>query len=324
MTAPHEASLYLECGAPAVMDFAYGGRPHLRELYEKGKLARWDANVALDWRIDVDPEAPLAYDDVFLPVYGSPIWLQAGSAEQTQIRHHYQAHTLSQFLHGEQAALLAAGRLIQVMPHALGKQFAAQQADDEARHIEVFERLISEKVGTRYGMDEGVLAFFKMGLSDPRWDFAVLTSQILIEGLALGLLQRLRDFSRNKLIKSIAMYIMADEARHVAFGLDELGDYYAQLSDAELRERAEFAQDGLDTLRRKLNPTAVWRELGLSERLDPAAPAQQSFERTMSKLTTRLEAMLERIRLRQSRGGVDAATRLQTWAMADERVFQKS
>jgi hypothetical protein len=317
-----DQQLHLECGAHAVMDFNYAsGRPQLRQLYEKGKLSRWDANVALDWSIEVDPECPLAYDDVFLPVYGSAIWTQASSAEQIQIRHHYQAYTLSQFLHGEQAALIAAGRLVQVMPTALAKQFAAQQADDEARHIEVFERLISEKVGTRYGMDQGVSEFFSVGLSDPRWDFSVLTSQILIEGLALGLLQRLRDFSRNKLIKSAAMYIMADEARHVAFGLDELGIHYAQLTDQELRERAEFAQDGLNTLLRKLNPATVWKQLGMSDKVHPNAPAQESFQRTVTRLTNRLETMLEKLRLRDHKGGIDAKTRLDTWALADERLF---
>lgn len=319
-----QPKLHIKSESDTVLDFSYRTtRQQLADLYEKGKQAQWDADKALDWSIEVDHESPLAYDDVFLPVYGSPMWKNATSQEQREIRHHYQAYTLSQFLHGEQAALLAAGRLVQVLPDALGKQFAAQQAADEARHIEVFKRLINDKIGTHYAMDRGVAEFFAIGMTDTRWDFAVLTSQILIEGLALGLLQRLRDFSRNKLIKSAAMYIMADEARHVAYGLDELHGYYAQLSEQELRERSEFARDGLSTLLGRLNPSTVWKHLGLSDQIDGHGAASQSFERTISRLTTRLEVMLERLRLRESRGGVDAATRLQTWADADQRLFRQ-
>lgn len=317
-----QASLDLNCNSAVVLDFKYDSeKGALLDLYEKGKKAQWDAEKVLDWSIPVDPDNPLSYDDIFLPVYGTPLWSNSNSHEQAEIRHHYQAYTLSQFLHGEQAALVAAGRLIQVLPCALGKQFAAQQAADEARHIEVFRRIVADKIGTAYQMDPGVSEFFSIGLSDPRWDFAMLTSQILIEGLALGLLQRLRDFSRNKLIKSAAMYIMADEARHVAYGLDELGEYYSHLSSYELRERADFARDGLNTLQKRLNPAAVWKHLGLSDAVPRDGVAMQGFDRAVNRLSLRMEAMLEKLRLKEAKGGVEASVRLNTWEIADSRIF---
>lgn len=320
-----DTRLDLHCPTNVVLDLGYDhDRRPLLDLYNKGKNAQWDIDTQLDWSIPLDRDNPMSYDDRFLPVFGTPLWTTSDSREQADIRHHYQAYTLSQFLHGEQAALVAAGRLIQVLPCTLGKQFAAQQAADEARHIEVFRRLLVDKVGTAYPMDKGVSDFFAMGLSDERWDFAVLTSQILIEGLALGLLQRLRDFSRNKLLKSAAMYIMADEARHVAYGLDELGLYYRELTDAELRERADFARDGLHTLQKRLNPAAVWQHLGLEDQVPQDSQAMQNFTRAVDGLSARMEAMLEKLRLRPHKGGVDAAVRLSTWESADQRVFSKA
>ncbi len=143
---------------------------------------------------------------------------------------------------------MAAAKLVQVLPTIEGKQFAATQVVDEARHVELFSRLITDKIGLSYPIDTGLQSLIECGLADNRWDMVVLTTQILIEGLALVSLQHLRDFSHHPLIQSLALYVMEDEARHVAYGTTVLGNYLQQLTSAEQRERHEFIQTGLDLL----------------------------------------------------------------------------
>ena len=57
-----------------------------------------------------------------------------------------QAWMVSQFLHGEQGALVVAARLVEVVPDLDSKFYAASQAVDEARHVEAFSRYLREKV----------------------------------------------------------------------------------------------------------------------------------------------------------------------------------
>jgi hypothetical protein len=233
-----------------VFDWAYDSKASsLQNLYSKSKQAQWDAAERIDWQQDLDPENPFGYDDRLMPLSGTAAWAKASTKERANVRHQYQAYMINQFLHGEQAALLAAARLVQVLPDAMGKQMAAQQVADEARHIEVFERLIREKIQIRYPADAGLKALIEEGLRDSRWDFVVLTTQVLIEGMALVSLQQLRDFSRNPLICTIGNYVMADEARHVAYGQHLLKNHLSQLSACEKKQRHDFLTEGIEKLK---------------------------------------------------------------------------
>ena len=49
---------------------------------------------------------------------------------------------MSQFLHGEQGALLVASQLVSCAPTFNAKMYAASQTFDEARHVEVFNRYL--------------------------------------------------------------------------------------------------------------------------------------------------------------------------------------
>jgi hypothetical protein len=66
--------------------------------------------------------------------------------------------------------MLAAGRLVAVLPCVQSKQFAAVQAADEARHVEVFP------------IDSGSKGLMEQGLTGSIWDMVVLTTLVLIEG----------------------------------------------------------------------------------------------------------------------------------------------
>jgi hypothetical protein len=53
-----------------------------------------------------------------------------------ELRYHSQVFNLSQFLHGEQGALICAARIVQDVPTIESKFYAATQVMDEARHVE--------------------------------------------------------------------------------------------------------------------------------------------------------------------------------------------
>ena len=71
---------------------------------------------------------------------GSPIasW---GEREFTAIAIEMLNASLSQFMHGEQGAMLTAAKLVETVPWIDAKYYAATQTMDEARHTEVFAAL---------------------------------------------------------------------------------------------------------------------------------------------------------------------------------------
>jgi hypothetical protein len=179
------------------------------------------------------------------------------------VRHHLQASQISQFMHGEQGALIATSKIVQTAPDLDSKYYAATQVMDEARHVEAYSRLLHEKFELAYPITHGLSSLLEQGLSDRRWDMTYLTMQILIEGLALAAFQRIRDQSKNPLAAAVNAYVMQDEARHVAFGRIALRDYYPQLSDAERNETEEFVVDACWHMRDRFNQLEVWQRLGL-------------------------------------------------------------
>ena len=60
------------------------------------------------------------------------------------------------------------------------------------------------------------------------------------------------------LIKQITQYIMADEARHVAFGVMSLRDVYPDMTDAERKDREEFTIDACYLMRDRFDAAEVY------------------------------------------------------------------
>jgi hypothetical protein len=238
-------------------------REALLQLYAKGKKQQWDAAERIDWSLDLDPENPMMLDDRVIQIYGTDIWNRMTEKEHCQVRHHLQASQISQFMHGEQGALIATAKIVQTVPDLDSKFYAATQVMDEARHVEAYSRLLHEKFELAYPITPGLKALLEDGLSDSRWDMTYLTMQILIEGLALAAFQRIRDQSKNPLASAINAYVMQDEARHVAFGRLALRDFYPQLTDAERKEREDFAVTACWHMRDRFNQREVWERLGL-------------------------------------------------------------
>jgi len=239
------------------------GRDKLLTLYDKGKKQQWDAAERIDWSIDLDPDNPMGLDDRSVQIHGSPVWERLTDQEKGKVRHHLQAQTLSQFMHGEQGALIATAKIVQTVPDIESKFYASTQVMDEARHVEAYARLLHEKLDLVYPITPGLKALLENTLTDRRWDMTYLGMQILIEGLALAAFQRIRDTASNPLAAAVNAYVMQDEARHVAFGRLALRDYYPQLSDAERDEREEFVVEACYHMRDRFNQREVWGNLGL-------------------------------------------------------------
>ena len=91
-----------------------------------------------------------------------------------------------------------------------------------------------------------------------------LGMQIMVEGLALAAFGvHAHQLTTEPLIKQLLRYVMCDEARHVAFGVLSLRDYYREQNEAELRERQEFVYEGSLRMRDRFLHQEVWERLGM-------------------------------------------------------------
>ncbi len=253
---------------PAAFETAFrweyaDGRGDLLNLYRKGKKLQWDAADRIDWSQDLDPENPEGLPDESIPIFGWDGFAKLTAAEKADVRRHYQSWQLSQFLHGEQGALICTAKIVQQVPHMDAKFYAATQVVDEARHVEAYSRLLHEKFELAYPINPQLKALLDQILRDSRWDMTYLGMQILIEGLALAAFELIRDGASNPLAASVNAYVMQDEARHVAFGRLALRDFYPKLTAKERDEREEFVVEACYLMRDRFLAEEVWETLGL-------------------------------------------------------------
>jgi hypothetical protein len=254
----------LDSSATAVFNWEYdAGRDRLLALYEKGKEKQWNTNARLDWSIEVDPGSPDNAADTTIPIYGSDMWERMDERARRELRHHMGAWMNSQFLHGEQGALICASKIVQTCPDLDSKFYAATQVMDEARHMETYSRYLREKIELAYPINPHLRTLLDDVVRDSRWDMTNLGMQVLIEGLALAAFSMIRDFSSEPLAKALNTYVMQDEARHVAFGRLALRELYPQLTAAERADREEFIVYACYLMRDRFRGEEVWEHLGL-------------------------------------------------------------
>jgi P-aminobenzoate N-oxygenase AurF len=239
------------------------GRDRLLSLYQKGKDKQWDSTKRIDWSIEVEPTNPVGMPEMYNPFMGTPVWNKMNQKERDNFTHHQAAWTWSQFLHGEQGAMICAARIVETVPDNDSKFYGATQVMDEARHVETFARFLQDKVGTVFPMNSDLASLLNDALQAKEWDYAYLGMQVLIEGLALAAFGVLRDMAENPLAKQLLAYVMQDEARHVAFGRLALRDAYKELSDKERSEREDFVVEGCWLMRNRFLGTEVYETLGM-------------------------------------------------------------
>ena len=133
---------------------------------------------------------------------------------------------------------------------------------DEARHTEVFAKYLRTKLGEAYPMSPFLKEQIWSLLEDPRWDIAYLGMQIVIESLALAAFGDMLRRTQEPLLTKLLRYVMSDEARHVAFGVLTLSEFYRDLSEVELKERQEFLVDATLNSRSRATTPEVWERMG--------------------------------------------------------------
>ena len=240
----------------------YGiNRQDLRNLYEKAKREQWNASDQIAWSTDVDPEAEHV-PDIQIPIYGTHIWEKLTPGEIRKLRRESLSWTLSQFMHGEQGALLATAQIVDATPSFDAKLYGSSQVMDEARHVEVYARYLREKMTRQYPVNRHLRALLDQILTDGRWDMKYLGMQIMVEGLAMAAFGFMHQTCAEPLLKDLTHYVMKDESRHVAFGVLALQEYYKDLSASERRVREEFLYEGCRLMRDRLLMEDVWEEMG--------------------------------------------------------------
>jgi P-aminobenzoate N-oxygenase AurF len=262
-----------------------GQRPKLRELYEKGKASQWNASTDIDWSQQITFGTPLPdvaenVDDLLRRQSGSPVPRELHDA----FRWEHHAWMTSQFLHGEQGALMATARLVETVPDIDAKLYASSQVVDEARHVEAFARY-SDRLGVSYPINPSLQAMLSDIISESRWDIIYLGNQIIVEGIALAAF-RLRDAtSFDPVIKRITELVAKDEARHVAFGVLSLKGLYTELSSRERAEREEFIKESALLMSDRFRLTEVWERMDLDVAAGTAYtrndPQMIAFQRMM-------------------------------------------
>ena len=236
-------------------------RADLTNLYEKAKREQWNATSQLAWDTDVDPEREIV-PDFQIPVYGTHIWERLTEAEIRKLRREALSWTLSQFMHGEQGALLATAQIVDATPLIESKFYAASQVMDEARHVEVYSRYLRDKLSGSYPINRHLRTLLDQILTDGRWDMKYLGMQIMVEGLAMAAFGYMHKMCVEPLLTELTHYVMRDESRHVAFGVLSLNEQFLSLSAAERREREEFLYEGCRLMRDRLLMEDVWEVMG--------------------------------------------------------------
>jgi para-aminobenzoate N-oxygenase AurF len=237
-------------------------RKELRALYERAKVEQWNAQTTPDWSVPVEV-TPDKYPDERIPFFGTEYWERLNEKEKQEVRVGVTSWSLSQFMHGEQGALLATAKIVKSVPNMDAKFYAATQVMDEARHVEVYHKYLTEKLEGSWPITPPLRTLLDAILTDSRWDMTYLGMQILVEGLALAAFGMIYQTTKEPLIKQITQYIMADEARHVAFGVMSLRDIYPEMTASELADREEFTIEACRMMRDRFDMAELYERIGL-------------------------------------------------------------
>ena len=276
----------------AHFDFTYpADHPEMQVLYQRAKQGQWDADM-LPWQISVDPEnheVPLIPEDFIGWDDLHTAGIHLSEKEKQRLLYSITAWMLSQFLHGEQGALFAAAQVTEAVQFFDGKLYGATQVMDEGRHVEVFHRYLTQKLGKLYQVNDNLFVIIDALMADSRWDLKFLGMQIMVEGLALGAFGVVYKLTKEPLLKQLLKMVIQDEARHVHYGVLALRDHIKnELSESERQEREDWALEVALLMRNRFMAYEVfeeWAEGTMSRekwrQMVSRAPGMVQFRRVM-------------------------------------------
>ncbi|MCP5057013.1 MAG: ferritin-like domain-containing protein [bacterium] len=211
----------------------------LKELYEVAKKQQWNAATDIPWQLEIDTGGDIL--DPERDMLRGFDFIQAMPEDKRRtLAVRRAAWTLSQFLHGEQGALLCCGQLVEAVPDIDGKLYAATQVIDEARHVEVFHRYI-ERLDRVYPIDPALQGVINAILQADLWQMKCVGMQVIVEGLAMGSFKNMKERTRDQLLKDIVELTAQDEARHVSYGLIYMKDELPKMSEEDRNRVEDFA-----------------------------------------------------------------------------------
>ena len=220
----------------------------LRSLYVKAAEAQWVAERDLDWSQPIDL-AKLSTTPVSssVPFEACSYWKAIPDERRWEMTRQAAAFRLSNFLHGEQGALMVASQLVSAVPHTDAKFYAATQTMDEARHVEVFARYL-QKIDGQRPIAPPLKSVLDATLQTGNFMHKLVGMQIVVEGLALFSFKRMRSMTEEPLLKHLLEYVARDESRHHAYGVQYIERCVPCLSDSERVELEDFALHAATTL----------------------------------------------------------------------------
>ncbi|EEB77848.1 hypothetical protein GPB2148_958 [marine gamma proteobacterium HTCC2148] len=233
----------------------------IKKLYDLGKQLNWDPEMDIDWDRPW-PELDSASQAEMMNLSDYPPYMALSEERKEEFWLHMNAWSLSQFLHGEQGALLVASQLCSCAPTLNAKLYAGSQTFDEARHVEVFNKYLQQRLGMMYPINTHLKSILDKILTDERWDMKFIGMQIVIEGLALSAFNTTRETTPDPVLKDVVYLVTRDEARHVTFGVNYLEDFVKSLPQEEKEARAQFAYEACVISRERLVATDVFAYFG--------------------------------------------------------------
>lgn len=250
---------------PAVFDNNLAVRDQeMRSLYEKAKRDQWNASTDINWERDYNPENGILPEGL-IDIYGTKYWERMSRAEQIELNRHFSAWRISQLMYGEQFAMLVCSQLVNILPTIDSKFFMCTQVVDEARHSEVLSRYLHDKVGVTYPLTSSLKNLFDRILEMPQWYLKTVGTQLVAETLAVSLFRMFEQHSPDALISSICKRILADESRHMGFGMLSLPEQMTELSEKERSEVEDFACDAAAGLLGGQFPHEAYEAVGFSK-----------------------------------------------------------
>lgn len=257
----------------------------LKALYAKAKKYQWDAETDLDWDYAVDPSRPMRVimeDDALSHVMRVPLVAKLNASQRDLFLAHLAGHRLSQFLHGEQGALMTAAALTHAVPDYEGKLYSATQTMDEARHVEVYARYI-QKLSIVYPMGQALRRIIDSTLTANHWVKIAIGMNMIVEGLALASFHNMLQVTPCELLRKILQGVLRDESRHVAFGSLYVGDAIRDMHPDDREDVADFAFE-IVTLMRKARRRDAPPDPGFLSVLDNAGIDRDDFFRSVAEL----------------------------------------
>jgi hypothetical protein len=214
----------------------------LESLYSKSKRHQWNAELDVDWKAFAPEADVLDRRSDFLSRLRCVNELPA--AQQDALFKAAALFMMSQILHGEQAALMVCGQLVNAVPDMDAKFAAAAQVMDEARHVEVFARYLACQ-GRRYPLDPDLQAIVEALLAERDWEAKCVGMQVILESIALSFFRLGEDLAVEPVFKQFIPRVHEDESRHVAYGVLTLEERIPALAPETRRRLEDWAYDAV-------------------------------------------------------------------------------